>query len=126
MKAVKQLDTAPELAVRKIVHAAGYRFRLHVRDLPGKPDVVLPRHRKIIQVQGCFWHGHVGCSRAKLPMNNRDAWGLKVLSNRERDVRVVAQLQALGWDVLTVWECEARNVDELRKRLEQFLKRAGI
>lgn len=121
MLGVRGRDTAPELRVRRLLHAMGYRFRLHRKDLPGTPDVVLPRHRKIVLVHGCFWHGHEECKRATLPANNASTWAAKIEGNRRRDQRNLNALSALGWDVLVVWECEVRNAPCLEERLRAFL-----
>lgn len=122
MLAVRRRDTAPELLVRHILHAMGYRFRLHRKNLPGSPDIVLPRHRKIVFVHGCFWHGHNECKRATRPVNNADTWAAKIEGNRRRDQRNLDALRALGWDVLVVWECELRDATFLEKRLRTFLQ----
>lgn len=122
MLAVRGRDTAPELRVRRLLHAMGYRFRLHRKDLPGTPDVVLPRHRKIVFVHGCFWHGHEECKRATLPVNNASTWMAKIEGNRRRDQRNLDALSALGWDVLVVWECEVRDAPRLEERLRAFLE----
>ncbi len=122
MMAVRGRNTAPELQVRRVLHALGYRFRLHRKDLPGTPDIVLPRHRKIVLVHGCFWHGHEGCKRAKRPVNNASTWGVKIEGNRRRDRRNVDALRGLGWSVLVVWECELRDVPRLEARLLAFLE----
>jgi DNA mismatch endonuclease (patch repair protein) len=114
-------DTAPELFVRRLLHAMGYRFRLHRTDLPGKPDIVLPRHRKIILVHGCFWHGHPGCPRAALPTTNDEFWRKKIGKNTTRDQQVRAQLCQLNWDVLVLWQCQLKDADALLARLENFL-----
>jgi DNA mismatch endonuclease (patch repair protein) len=124
MLAVKGRDTAPELCVRRVLHAMGYRFRLHRKDLPGTPDIVLPRHRKIILVHGCFWHGHELCKRATLPVNNASTWAAKIEANRQRDQRNLDALSTLGWDVLVVWECEVRNTCQLETRLRAFFENA--
>ena len=121
MQAVRGHDTDPEMRVRRVLHALGYRYRLHRKDLPGTPDVVLPRHRKIILIHGCFWHGHEQCKRAKVPANNSDIWRGKIECNRARDMRNVAALRDLGWDVLIVWECEVRDPTDLANRLRCFL-----
>ena len=121
MQAVRGRDTAPEMRVRSILHALGYRYRLYRKDLPGTPDIVLPRYRKIVLVHGCFWHGHEHCKRAKLPINNAETWRAKIEGNRIRDVKNVAALRELGWDVLIVWECEVRGCAQLADRLREFL-----
>jgi DNA mismatch endonuclease, patch repair protein len=112
MAAVRQRDTTPELRVRSTLHRAGYRFRLHRRDLPGSPDVVLPKHRLVVFVHGCFWHRHPGCKKATTPKANAEFWAAKFRRNVERDAEAVAGLEVLGWRVLTIWECETRGPDE--------------
>lgn len=121
MQAVKSKDTAPEMTVRRLVHRMGYRFRLHRKDLPGKPDLVLPRLHKVLFVHGCFWHGHDCARGARVPVNNRAYWTKKVARNQERDKTAQASLRDHGWNVLVIWECETRNEDALRKRLAAFL-----
>ena len=123
MSRVKQRNTAPELIVRRLLHRLGYRFRLHRKDLPGKPDIVLPRHRKIILVHGCFWHGHTDCRRGTRPVTNAAFWNTKIDRNIARDTKVLAELQALGWTVLTVWDCETRDTAKLQEQIQQFLER---
>lgn len=112
--------TAPEMIVRRMVHAMGFRFRLHRKDLPGSPDLVLPRHKKIVLVHGCYWHGH-GCKIGRLPKSNVLFWQDKIVKNRARDERNLADLAALGWRTLVVWQCETRKPVELRKALLAFL-----
>lgn len=121
MQAVKRRDTGPEMHVRRALHALGYRFRLHRKDLPGTPDIVLPRHRKIILVHGCFWHGHERCKRATLPVNNAETWRAKIEGNQKRDQRNVTALREQGWNVLIVWECEVRDSARLTNLLCDFL-----
>lgn len=123
MARIGQRNTGPEIICRKLLHALGYRFRLHVRKLPGTPDIVLTRHRKIVLVNGCFWHGHEGCARATLPETRHDWWAAKIARNRERDVETLDKLGALGWDVLVVWQCETRDREALRERLASFMER---
>jgi len=123
MRAVKSKDTAPEMIVRRLVHGLGYRYRLHGKNLPGKPDLVFAGRRKVVFVHGCFWHGH-DCKRgARPPKANADYWGPKITRNVERDNDHVTALQGAGWDVLTVWECEtkAADRDRLATRLRSFL-----
>jgi DNA mismatch endonuclease (patch repair protein) len=124
MRSVGTHDTGPELVVRKVVHGLGLRFRLHGKTLPGKPDIVLPRHRAVIFVHGCFWHGH-GCPKGKLPKSKLDFWTAKIERNRERDASCVRALRASGWRVLTVWQCQTRNLEALRGRLKWFFRLAG-
>lgn len=121
MAAVGSKNTAPELKVRSMLHRLGYRFRLHVRTLPGKPDIVLPRHHKVILVHGCFWHGHPGCSRSARPASNNEYWRMKLERNLRRDAQVKEELEALGWNVLVVWQCEARAEARLLGMLLDFL-----
>ena len=122
MRAVKRAHTAPEIIVRQELHALGLRFRLHRRDLPGSPDIVLPRLRTVIFVHGCFWHRHSDCRYATTPKTRQEYWLPKFAANIERDVRKEAQLQALGWRVLLVWECETKRREELTLRLRRELK----
>ncbi|WP_082118827.1 MULTISPECIES: very short patch repair endonuclease [Pseudomonas] len=122
MRAVKRANTAPEIIVRQVLHALGLRFRLHRRDLPGSPDVVLPRFRTVIFVHGCFWHRHPDCRYTTTPKTRQEYWLPKFAANIERDLRKEAQLQALGWRVLLVWECETKQREELTLRLRRELK----
>lgn len=124
MRAVGSRDTQAELVVRRAVHALGYRFRLYREDLPGKPDLALPRLQKVIFVHGCFWHGH-DCPRgARVPRSNQDYWIAKIARNRIRDQTVQHELCTLGWQYLLVWECETANKQALRDQLAQFLARS--
>lgn len=122
MRAVKRANTAPEIIVRQVLHALGIRFRLHRRDLPGSPDVVLPRFRTVIFVHGCFWHRHPDCRYTTTPKTRQEYWLPKFAANIEHDLRKEAQLQALGWRVLLVWECETKQREELTLRLRRELK----
>ncbi|WP_082085927.1 very short patch repair endonuclease [Pseudomonas sp. 21] len=119
MKSVKQKNTRPELLTRRLLHRLGVRFRLHGKDLPGTPDIVLPRHRTVIFVHGCFWHRHANCRYASTPKTRQHYWLPKFYANVERDLRKTAQLEALGWRVLVVWECETRDLNRLEGRLRQ-------
>jgi len=121
MGRVKGRDTKPEMLVRSLVHHMGFRFRVHRRDLPGNPDVVLPRHRKVILIHGCFWHGHPGCPRSKRPTTNQTFWDRKLDGNLERDKRFLEELLRLGWKVLVIWQCETKTPDFLAMKLERFL-----
>jgi len=121
MRAVKSTNTAPEMLVRRLAHRMGYRFRLHRKDLPGKPDLVFPIRRKVIFVHGCFWHGHECGRGARQPVNNRAYWERKIAGNRVRDEGIPARLRSLGWKSLVIWECETRAEDRLEKRLRKFL-----
>lgn len=125
MRAVKSRDTGPEMAVRRLVHSMGYRYRLHPKDLPGKPDLVFPSRKKAIFVHGCFWHGHT-CRRGdRLPKTNAAYWTNKIARNRQRYERQRAELDRDGWRVLTVWECQTRARDELATRVRAFLEGGG-
>lgn len=110
MSAVKGKDTKPEILVRKWLHAAGYRFRLHVKELPGKPDIVLHKYKTVIFVNGCFWHQHQGCPHAKLPGTHREFWEDKLRKNVARDERNYQELRDLGWKVRIIWECEVKKI----------------
>lgn len=114
-------DSRAELIARRLLHRMGYRFRLHRRDLPGSPDIVLPGRRKVIFLHGCFWHRHIGCRRASNPKSRLDYWLPKFERTVARDVQNVIDLEELGWDVLIVWECETRDVAALQHRLIEFL-----
>lgn len=122
MAAIKGKDTAPEMLVRRLLHKAGYRYRLHRRDLPGRPDMVFPGRRAVIFVHGCFWHQHdaTECG-ARPPKSNRDYWLTKLRRNVERDAKNVEALIAAGWRVLVVWECEVCDEEVLKQRLINFL-----
>ena len=122
MRRIRKRDTTPERQVRRMVHALGFRFRLHRGDLPGTPDLVLPRLRKAILVHGCFWHQHEGCRLARLPKSRPEYWLPKLRRNQERDIAALAELQAMGWQILVVWECETEEVAGLRQRLADFLE----
>jgi DNA mismatch endonuclease (patch repair protein) len=121
MSRIGARDTKPERVVRSILHRMGYRFRLHRADLPGKPDIVLPRHKTVIFVHGCFWHRHEGCRFAYTPKTRPDFWLNKFEANVARDRVVKAKLEGLGWQVITVWACELRTPDELSRRLTDAL-----
>lgn len=122
MSRIRKYDTTPELVVRSVVHRLGYRFRLYRRDLPGCPDLVLPRHRKVIFVHGCWWHRHNCRLGKRTPKSRRDYWLPKLARNKERHKGNVRSLRKQGWDVLTVWECQVKNLPELITRLNAFLK----
>jgi len=121
MSRVKGRDTKPEMLVRSFVHRMGFRFRVHRRDLPGNPDIVLPRHGKVIFVHGCFWHGHERCPRSKRPTTNKSFWNKKLDANIERDKRFQRELRRMGWKLLVVWQCETHNPEKLLGKLERFL-----
>ena len=118
MSSIRGKNTKPEILVRKGLHARGFRFRLHNKRLPGCPDIVLPKYGVAIMVNGCFWHGHKGCRYATKPKSNVEFWETKIARNRHRDEVTTAHLEALGWTVITVWECELRNSSQLNARLD--------
>jgi len=121
MGKVRGKNTKPEIVVRSIIHRMGYRFRLHDAGLPGKPDIVFPKYRKLIFVHGCFWHQHPGCPSASRPSTNTEYWNRKFDRNMQRDQEHLVELQMLGWDALIVWECELRDLAKLSARLRTFL-----
>lgn len=121
MSRVRSKNTAVELRVRRLVYGMGYRYRLHRRDLPGKPDLVFSGRRAVVFVHGCFWHRHEGCVLARLPKSREDFWAPKLEGNRERDARNIALLESAGWRVLVVWECETKDREVLAVRLQRFL-----
>jgi DNA mismatch endonuclease, patch repair protein len=122
MRRIRKKNTGPELIVRRLVHAMGYRYRLHQSQLPGNPDIVLPRYRKAILVNGCFWHRHDCPDGWKLPRSKPEYWGPKLERNRRRDEANMRQLRELGWDTLVVWECDLKDRDRLVLRLREFLQ----
>jgi DNA mismatch endonuclease (patch repair protein) len=123
MRRVRGKNTRPEMLVRSIAHRLGFRFRLHRSDLPGKPDLVFPKYRAVVFVNGCFWHGH-DCRRGRRPSSNQAFWDAKLEENAARDRRAEESLRALGWRVLVLWECELRDEVELGARLDSFLRNA--
>ncbi len=121
MQQVKSVDTGPEMIVRRLLFSLGYRYRLHGKKLPGKPDLVFAGRRKVVFVHGCFWHGH-DCKRgARIPATRAEYWTAKVIRNKDRDARNASSLEQAGWDVLTVWECELKDRVVLAERLTHFL-----
>lgn len=121
MRAVKSRDTGPELVVRRVTHGMGYRYRLHRKDLPGRPDMAFPARRKAIFVHGCFWHRH-DCSRgARTPKSNRDYWIPKLRRNEERDEKCRRRLAEMGWRTLVIWECETKDLNKIEERISKFL-----
>ena len=120
MAAVGQRDTGPEMAVRRLLHRMGYRYALHRRDLPGRPDLVFRPRRKVVFVHGCFWHGHE-CRDGRLPTSRVDYWSQKISANKARDARNLIDLEARGWHVCVVWQCETHDTETLRRRLVSFL-----
>jgi len=122
MSRISGKNTKPELVVRSVLHHQGYRFRIHRNDLPGKPDIVLTKYKKVIFVHGCFWHGHIKCNRSKRPTTNIKFWHNKIEKNIERDKTSIADLKKLGWLVLVIWTCEIRDRDLLKYKLIAFLE----
>lgn len=122
MRSVGTKNTGPEIVVRRLLHAEGYRFSLHRRDLPGSPDIVLPKHSKIVFVHGCFWHGH-GCAKGQLPKSRTDYWDQKIEANKARDEKRLAALRRMGWSVKVVWQCQTKNPDRLQAKLRRFVQR---
>lgn len=118
MSHVHGKDTKPEMVVRSFLHRQGFRFRLHARDLPGHPDIVLPKYKTVIEVRGCFWHRHPGCKKATIPVSNNTFWHDKLQQNAARDAKNDSALTALGWHVIVVWECQLRNSETLLQLLE--------
>ena len=123
MRAVRPKDTRPELAVRCIVSRLGYRFRLHPKALPGKPDLAFPSRRKAIFVHGCFWHGHARCPKARLPKSRVDYWADKLERNKERDRRKARELKSKGWSILVVWQCQLARPERVERRIDDFLRK---
>ena len=128
MSRIRGKDTKPEIRVRKGLHRRGFRFRLQDRRLPGRPDITLPKYGVAIMVNGCFWHGHKGCRYATKPRTNPECWETKIERNRHRDEVTTAHLEALGWTVITVWECELRGKAAVEARIEALaedIRKAG-
>ena len=121
MQAVKSKDTKPEMIVRRCLYAMGYRYRLHRKDLPGKPDIAFIGRRKASFVHGCFWHWH-GCSKGQLPRSRLDYWRPKLEGNVNRDRAKIEQIESLGWMVLVIWQCELSDAEKLAKRLQEFVE----
>lgn len=128
MSRIGPRDTAPELAIRKALHRAGYRFRLHRKDLPGRPDLTLPKHRAVIFVHGCFWHGHEGCRDFRIPKTNSAFWREKIERNIERDRGAILKLSSLGWRVFIVWECatKTKQVENTASEIASWLQGQDI
>jgi DNA mismatch endonuclease (patch repair protein) len=122
MSRIRSKNTSPELTVRRIVYRMGFRYRLHVARLPGKPDLVFSRLQKIVEVRGCFWHQHKGCSDSHIPKSRNEYWVPKLANNVKRDRRNERQLRSLGWQILTLWECELGDKRSVVDRLRLFLK----
>ena len=121
MSRIRSRDTSPELRVRSLLHRAGYRYRLHVKDLPGKPDIVMPRHRTVVFVNGCFWHRHSGCRYAATPKTNAIYWQRKFERNVARDQKAYEALAQDGWRVLVIWECQTRSGEKLAALIRDIM-----
>lgn len=119
MSRIRAKDTKPELTIRRLLFADGFRYRIHVKTLPGTPDLVLPKYRAVIFVHGCFWHGHDGCKYAKLPETHGEFWRDKISKNKERDQRVRQELVSGGWRVLTIWTCSIKNQAKVKETYTQ-------
>ena len=126
MSRISGKNTKPEILVRSILHRMGYRFRVHKKDLPGKPDITLPKHKKVIFVHGCFWHGHKNCPRSKRPGTNIEFWNKKIDGNIERDKKNIQSLESLGWKTLVLWTCEIKNQDVLMHKLISFMETNSV
>ncbi len=124
MRAVRRRDTAPELFLRRMLHARGWRYRLHRKDLPGSPDIVFPSRRKVIFVHGCFWHAH-DCRLGRAPKSRKEFWSAKRQNNQARDKRAEAALRKLGWGSLVVWQCELKDAEAALLKTEKFLRGIG-
>ena len=125
MSRISGKDTKPEMMVRKFLHANGFRYSLHRKDLPGKPDIVLPKYDTVIFVHGCFWHAHEGCKYFKIPKTRTEWWKNKLLANRDRDQKHIQQLEESGWKVIVVWECDLKKgnrVNTLNHLIDQIVK----
>ena len=117
MSAIKSKNTKPEIAVRKMLHALGYRFRLHRKDLPGSPDIVLPKYKTVIFVHGCFWHRHENCKYASTPKTRKEFWNKKFTTNIERDIQIQEKIKNIDWRSVVIWECETKNIENLKGRI---------
>ena len=122
MAQVKSKGMKPEMRVRRLLHGLGYRYRLHRKDLPGRPDLVFPSRRKVVFVNGCFWHKHAGCPRVRIPATNREYWVAKLERNHARDGRNIALLEEIGWATMTVWECQLADIEAVTECLVDFLE----
>jgi len=122
MACISSKNTKPEKLVRSLLHGLGYRFRIHDRNLPGSPDIVLPKYKTVIFVHGCFWHRHRGCKRCSTPSSNKNYWLSKFEHNIQKDRRNKTQLKKLGWRVETIWECQTKNIDQVTKYINSIFK----
>ena len=121
MSAIKSKNTKPEIAVRKLLHSMGYRFRLHRKDLPGSPDIVLAKYKTVIFVHGCFWHRHENCKYASIPKTRKEFWEKKFQANVKRDLEIQEKIKNIGWKYVLIWECEARNIESIEEKIKRFL-----
>lgn len=121
MSRVRSKNTTPELKIRSLIHRLGFRFRLHYKKLPGKPDLAFPGKKKVIFVNGCFWHGHENCSKGNLPKSNLELWDSKIARNKERDAENAILIKNAEWKILIVWQCELKNFDVLTAKILSFL-----
>lgn len=121
MARIRRANTKPEMTVRRVLHGLGYRFRLQLSGVPGRPDIAFPKRKKAIFVHGCFWHAHENCPACRIPKTRPDFWAAKLARNRERDTRLLAAARDTGWDCLVVWECEVEPIAALAIRLRSFL-----
>ena len=117
MSAIKSKNTKPEIKVRKVLHSMGYRFRLHSKDLPGSPDIVLPKYKTVIFVHGCFWHRHENCKYASTPKTRKEFWNKKFKTNIKRDLEIQDKIKNLDWRSVVIWECETKNIENLRDKI---------
>ena len=117
MSAIKSKNTKPEIAVRKVLHSMGYRFRLHGKDLPGSPDIVLPKYKTVIFVHGCFWHRHENCKYASTPKTRQEFWNKKFKKNIERELEIQETIKNIEWRSVVIWECETKNIDNLKEKI---------
>lgn len=125
MKKIGPKDSEQEMFVRKLIHSMGYRYRLHGKDLPGTPDIVFSKYRKVFFVNGCFWHGHKGCKKSRLPETNREFWETKLKYNCKNDRTKYRELKKSGWDYMIIWQCEIkkRNTEKLKTKIRKFLEK---
>ena len=121
MSAIKSKNTKPEIKVRKVLHSMGYRFRLHSKDLPGSPDIVLPKYKTVIFVHGCFWHRHENCKYASTPKTRKEFWNKKFKENIKRDLEIQDKIKNLDWRSVVIWECETNNIENLREKIIDVL-----
>ena len=126
MSRIHSKNTKPEMLVRRLIHGMGYRYRLHVKELPGTPDIVMISKRKIVEVRGCFWHGHAGCTDARIPKTRSEFWVKKINNTKKRDASNSEKLEMDGWEILEIWECELRNVSNLKSRISTFINKENL